>query len=167
VSTNYFVDVELPNNIEFTYRVRARFDDVVPSAYSAYSNLATTTALNEAPQAVADPTGAPTVTYPVKSNTTTTFPAPGVLANDTDVDSSVSSFRAVLYTVNFPVTGCQNGGTLTLNTNQSFTYKPKNGYSGPDKCQYIANDGVWTLDATVPMSPNSNMAEVFFTVSKK
>jgi hypothetical protein len=78
-----FVDVEqLPNNVQFTYRTRAEFDDTTPHQFSGYSKLATITAVNAAPVAVADPG------YTTSKNKNLNVPqSAGVLVNDTDVDT--------------------------------------------------------------------------------
>ncbi|MGH9384603.1 MAG: Ig-like domain-containing protein [Vicinamibacterales bacterium] len=150
---NFFVDGELPNGIEFTYRARARFDDETPSAFSDWSNTATTTAVNDPPVAVAN-------AYAARRNTTLNVAAPGVVGNDTDPDSPVSSLQAVLV-------GCNSGGTLTFGLNGAFSYRPKNGFTGTETCQYQANNGVWTVDLPhVPMSINSASAPITFTVTK-
>jgi hypothetical protein len=72
---------------------------------------------------------------------------PGVLSNDTDVDSD--PLTAVL------VTG-PTDGTLTLNNDGSFTYTPDADFYGTDTFTYKANDG--TVDgniATVTITVNS------------
>src|SRR5207244_40662 len=61
-----------------------------------------------------------------------------VLANDTDVEGD--SLTAVF------VSGPAHG-TLTLNTDGSFTYTPAGNYHGPDSFTYRANDG--SLDSVV------------------
>ena len=58
--------------------------------------------------------------------------APGVLANDTDVDGA--TLTAVL------VTGPAHG-TLALNADGSFTYTPAANFNGADSFTYRANDG--------------------------
>ena len=58
--------------------------------------------------------------------------APGVLANDTDVDGN--PLTAAL------VTGPAHG-TLALNANGSFTYTPTANYNGADSFTYTASDG--------------------------
>lgn len=58
--------------------------------------------------------------------------APGVLANDTDIDSE--SLTAVL------VSGPSHGD-LTLNPDGSFTYAPDTDFAGGDSFTYKANDG--------------------------
>src|SRR5207247_6809305 len=75
-----------------------------------------------------------------------TCAAPGVLGNDTDVDSPV--LTAVV------VTGPSHGA-LTLNANGSFTYTPAANFNGSDSFTYKANDGL--LD--------SNMATVALTIN--
>ena len=77
------------------------------------------------------------------------MPAPGVLGNDTDAEGDV--LTAVL------VAGPAHG-TLTLNTDGSFTYTPNAGYSGTDSFTYAANDGaldseVATVTLTVTATP--------------
>jgi VCBS repeat-containing protein len=95
--------------------------------------------VNDAPVANND-------SYATNEDTTLTIAAPGVLANDTDVDGN--SLTAAL------VTGPSHG-TLTLNANGSFTYTPTLNYNGPDSFTYKANDG--NLD--------SNTATVSITVN--
>src|SRR5206468_1815009 len=65
-------------------------------------------------------------------DTTLTVSAPGVLANDSDVEGDTLS--AVL--VSSPT-----HGTLTLNANGSFSYTPATNYNGSDSFTYKANDG--------------------------
>ncbi|TDQ73713.1 MBG domain-containing protein [Sphingobacterium yanglingense] len=83
------------------------------------------TAVNDAPVATND-------SYIINEDVTLTVPAPGILANDTDVDSN--TLTAVL------VTGPTNG-TLTLNANGSFTYTPNANFNGTDSFTYRASDG--------------------------
>ena len=73
--------------------------------------------------------------------------AKGVLANDTDVDSSTLTAALVAGPAH---------GTLTLNANGGLSYTPNANYTGADAFTYKANDG--TLDsgiATVNLTVNA------------
>jgi hypothetical protein len=86
----------------------------------------TVTAVNDLPVAVND-------TYPMTApGTPLTIPVPGVLGNDTDVDSA--SLNAVL------VSG-PSKGTLNLNQDGSFTYTPGPTINGSDSFTYRVSDG--------------------------
>jgi VCBS repeat-containing protein len=70
----------------------------------------------------------------------------GVLANDTDPENDpLTAIKATDPT----------NGTLTLNSDGSFTYKPRAGFSGTDSFTYKANDG----------TNDSNVATVTLTVN--
>jgi len=73
--------------------------------------------------------------YSVVENTTLTVPAPGVLANDSDPVEG-SPLTAILRSGSGP-----GNGTLTLNANGGFTYKPNTNFVGTDSFQYRASDG--------------------------
>jgi hypothetical protein len=124
----------------FTYTPDADFNGVDSFAYRASdgildSNLATVSitviSVDDAPVAVDD-------AYSTDVGTALTVEAPGVLENDSDVDSD--SLTAVLDTA-------PANGTLTLNGDGSFTYTPDAAFTGTDSFGYRANDG--TLDSTV------------------
>src|SRR5207249_3883481 len=85
----------------------------------------TITAVNDAPVAVKD-------RETRAEDTTLDVAASGVLANDSDVDGD--SLSAVL--VSQPT-----HGSLTLNSNGSFSYVPAANYNGTDSFTYKANDG--------------------------
>jgi VCBS repeat-containing protein len=110
------------------------------------SNLATVTltviSVNDAPVATADAhtTG--------EDNTLVVDAANGVLANDTDIDSSASALTAQLVTD-------VSHGTLTLNSDGSFTYVPTPDFFGTDTFTYRAADDE-------PLT--SNLATVTLTV---
>ena len=73
-----------------------------------------------------------------------TIPAPGVLANDTDVDGD--TLTAVLVDT-------VSNGTLTLNDNGSFTYTPDPYFNGTDSFTYRAKDAELTSEiATVKIN---------------
>jgi len=122
-------------NDQFTYRA---------SDGSALSNLATVsltiTPVNDAP--VADPDS-----YSTNINTGLIVPvANGVLSDDVDVDGDTLS--ALL------VSGPTNG-TLSLNSDGSFTYTPNTNFFGADAFSYKANDGsVDSNEAVVTLSVN-------------
>jgi hypothetical protein len=151
-STPAFVDFEqLPNGVPFTYKVRAEFDDVTPHEFSGFTRTATILAVNNPPTAVDD-------NYTMARNTTLNVAASGVLANDTDVDSPASFLRAVL-------TRGPESGTVTLNANGSFSYTPQTGFVGVDRFKYVANNGFWSGDPTVPLSSDSISVDVVITVT--
>jgi VCBS repeat-containing protein len=85
-------------------------------------------------------------TYTVNEDMTLNRAAPGVLNNDTDADSD--NLTAVK--INNP-----SHGTVTLNSNGSFTYTPNANYNGADSFTYRASDG----------QSNSNIATVTITIS--
>ena len=87
--------------------------------------------VNDAPVAVTD-------TVLVERDDSITVPAPGLLENDIDVEEdTLTAVRDSL----------PDHGTLTLNSNGSFTYTPIVGYEGMDYFTYHANDG--ELDSDV------------------
>jgi hypothetical protein len=93
----------------------------------------TVTPVNDAPVAHNDGT------YAVTGNTPLTVAAPGVLANDTDVDGDALTAKKFSNPAH---------GLVTLNANGSFTYTPMHDYVGPDQFTYRANDG--TVDSPDP-----------------
>jgi hypothetical protein len=85
--------------------------------------------------------------YNTDAKTKLTVAAPGVLGNDLSVDNG--AFTAAL------VKNASHG-TVILNPNGSFTYTPKNGYTGPDSFTYIDIEGASASNvATVTISVNS------------
>ena len=74
--------------------------------------------------------------YSINEDTVLSVSAPGVLANDYDLDGL--TITAVL------VTGAAHG-TVTLNPDGSFTYSPAPDYHGPDAFTYEATNGVGLL----------------------
>jgi uncharacterized delta-60 repeat protein len=88
-----------------------------------------------------DPPAAADDSYATVIDTPIAVAAPGVLANDSDVDGNPLS--TVL------VTGPANG-TLVLNANGSFTFTPATGFVGTATFTYRASDGILTSNvATV------------------
>src|SRR5262249_48844875 len=101
---------------------------------SLSSNIATVSinvaAVNDAPVAAAD-------SYTTDEDTTLTINGAGVLGNDSDVDGD--SLSAIV------VSGASHG-TLTLNSDGSFSYAPDANYNGNDSFTYKASDGVLDSD---------------------
>src|SRR5213075_916160 len=126
--------LSLNGNGSFDYVPAANYNGPDSFTYKANDGQAdsgiatvniTITDVNDAPVAVDD-------SYTTPEDTTLTIAAPGVLTNDSDVDGD--SLSAVLVS---PPTH----GSLTLNTNGSFSYVPAANYNGPDSFTYKANDG--------------------------
>ena len=118
----------------FTYRAN---DGITNSALATVS--LTVQHVNQPPVAVND-------SYTLTQGGGLNVAAPGVLANDTDVDGD--PLTAVLGTG--PV-----HGALTLGTNGGFTYIPVTNYSGADSFTYMANDGTTnSAPATVSLTVN-------------
>jgi uncharacterized delta-60 repeat protein len=119
----------------FTYTPNGNYNGTDSFTYKANDGTAdgnvatvtlTVTPVNDTPTASAD-------AYTTVEDTALTVSAPGVLANDSDVDGDVLS--AVL------VSGPAHG-TLSLNANGSFTYSPSANYNGADSFTYHASDGI-------------------------
>jgi VCBS repeat-containing protein len=128
----------------FTYAPAANYHGPDSFTYRAsdgalQSNVATVsltvTAVNDAPVAQPD-------SYTTAEDTTLNVPAPGLLANDTDVENDPLSAALVTSPAH---------GTVTLNANGSFSYTPAANYNGPDSFTYRASDGA-AESATVTVS---------------
>src|SRR5439155_998046 len=138
----------LDANGSFTYTPAANFRWSDSFTYRANdgqadSNVATVALtinpVNDAPVAANDG-------FATDEDTALTVTAPGVLGNDTDVDSPV--LTAVV------VTGPSHG-TLTLDADGGFTYTPAGNFNGSDSFTYKANDG----------QADSNVATVALTIN--
>jgi VCBS repeat-containing protein len=81
--------------------------------------------VNDAPVAEAD-------AHATDEDTALSISAPGVLANDADVDGDALTAS---------VASGPAHGTLTLNANGSFLYTPSANYNGPDSFTYKVSDG--------------------------
>ena len=103
----------------------------------------TLTAVNDAPVAVND-------NYTVQAGSTLTTSAPGILGNDTDIDTPAANLTVQ------QVAGPANG-ILTFNANGSFTYLANAGFAGTDTFTYRVNDGS-------AVNNLSNVATVTITV---
>ena len=125
----------LNDNGSFTYTPETNFCGTDTFTYKAYdgvyySNVATVTI-----NVVTIPPVAENDSYSTCMDTTLTISAPrGVLSNDYDPDNGPDPLTAVL------VSGSSHG-TLTLNSDGSFTYVPEAGFDGTDSFTYKAYDG--------------------------
>jgi parallel beta-helix repeat protein/VCBS repeat-containing protein len=148
VSTVSHGTLSLGSNGSFTYVPSPDFNGTDSFTYKASdgtneSSLATVTltvaAVNDPPQVSDD-------IYEMSEGDTLSEDPPGVLANDSDVDSA--SLTAILVSD-------ASHGKLGLNGDGSFTYTPESGFDGTDSFTYKANDG--TADssaATVTITVN-------------
>lgn len=107
--------------------------------------------INDAPLAVDD-------AYSTDRAISLIVPAPGVLSNDTDVDSG---------TLTPSIADQPDHGTVTLNTDGSFSYLPALCYDGTDSFTYTLSDGIAPPDtATVEITiDNPTAASCFYTVT--
>jgi VCBS repeat-containing protein len=137
----------LNRNGSFTYRPYANWSGTDSFTYVANdgalnSDVATVSivvrSVNDPPQAAND-------SYAIDEDIQLSISAPGVLSNDSDIDSA--TLEAVR-------TSGPAHGTLTLNRNGSFTYRPYTNWNGTDSFAYVANDG----------ASNSNTATVSILV---
>jgi autotransporter-associated beta strand protein len=88
---------------------------------------------------VYQPPAATADSYTATQGSTLTVAAPGVLANDTDPQG---------YPLTATLVSSPSNGTLSLNSNGSFTYTPNSGYLGPDSFTYEATDGYGSSSPT-------------------
>ena len=118
----------------FTYTPHANYHGADSFSYklsdgTSESNVATVSLtvnpVNDFPTANND-------SYTVAEDSVLTVAAPGVLANDSDVDGD--SLTATLVT-------STTHGSLAFNADGSFTYTPQANYNGSDSFQYAARDG--------------------------
>ena len=116
----------------FTYSVS---DSIAESAVATVA--INVVPVNDLPIAVGE-------NYSTNEDTNLTIAAPGVLANDADVDS---------VTLTALIVATPAHGTVTLSSNGSFVYRPAANYNGPDSFTYRVSDGVGTSNvATVLIS---------------
>jgi VCBS repeat-containing protein len=133
-SFTYTPDPGFFGSDSFTYKA----NDGSPAESNTATVTITVNEVNTAPTAGDN-------SYSTNEDTTLNVAAPGVLGNDTDPDGD--SLNAVLDTG-------PSDGSLTLNSNGSFTYTPDANFNGSDSFTYRASDG----------SANSNVATVTITV---
>ncbi len=143
--TNGVLSLFNPNTGAVTYSPNTNYNgpDFFRFTVSDGSLLATgtvsitVTPVNDAPVAVND-------SFSTFKNVALSLAAPGVLVNDTDVESNILS--GVLVTT-------VTHGTLSLNPNGGFLYTPSSNYTGADSFTYRAYDSGATGNvATVNIS---------------
>ena len=98
--------------------------------------------------------------YPALNTQTLNIAAPGVLSNDNDPDGSGG-----LFAIAQSGAATTQGGTVTLNTDGSFTYDaPSSAFTGVDDFTYTIQDADGnTNDATVTITVNSGDAAPYVT----
>lgn len=133
-SFSYNPAINYHGSDSFTYRVS---DGVEQSNIATVSiNVAS---VNDAPTANSN-------AYTLNQGTILSVLIPGILGNDSDPEGSV--LTAVL-------SSNVSHGTLTLNSNGSFTYIPVNSFTGVDSFKYRAFDGgLYSLVTTVKLTVN-------------
>ncbi|MDA0658164.1 MAG: Ig-like domain-containing protein [Planctomycetota bacterium] len=135
-SFNYTPNANANGTDSFTYRV---------SDGTLTSNVVTVTlnvtSVNDPPVGVAD-------SYTVNEDVTLTVnAATGVLKNDTDADGTTLTASVVTQ---------PQHGSLTLNSDGSFTYQPTANYNGTDTFTYRAGDGTsFSAATTVTITVNA------------
>jgi VCBS repeat-containing protein len=153
--------VHLADDGSFTYTPNADFDGTDRFVYRAsdgtLQSSSTTvvislTPVNDAPVSAND-------SYRVETDQSATVHAVhGVLANDWDVDGDVLTVQLVREPLH---------GTLTLNSDGSFTFVPEAGFSGDDGFSYRATDGTVTSDeATVAIAVEAPAQGGFIPVAE-
>ena len=98
--------------------------------------------------AVTPPVAAFGDAYNTDVKTAPTVAAPGVLANDISIDNGVFTASLVANAAH---------GTVVLNPDGSFTYTPKNSFTGTDTFTYVDVEG----------NASSNIATVSISVNAK
>jgi VCBS repeat-containing protein len=141
-------------NGSFSYQPSANFHGIDSFSYVVVDNASpaltsgvvvvtiTVSLVNDTPMANAD-------SYSVNEDSVLSTNAPGVLGNDTDVESDALSAELLATATN---------GALTLNANGSFSYQPAEHFNGIDSFTYRA------VDAGVP-NATSAVTTVTITVN--
>jgi hypothetical protein len=125
--------ISLSSNGAFTYHATNNFtgtDSFVYRASDGVNNSNATVTITVGPN---HEPSANTDNYVILQNNTLTVAAPGVLANDTDIDGNTLTASLVSGPAN---------GTLTFTNNGAFVYTPNTGFGGTDSFTYRANDGL-------------------------
>ena len=140
----------LNSNGSFTYTPTIGYTGSDSFTYTANDGSVASNAATVSLNVVIPPPVAGNVSYSMDKNNQLSVSTPGLLANcsDTDGDTLTASV------VNGPT-----HGTLTLNSNGSFTYTPTSGYYGADSFTYTANDGTVASNvATVSLNVLNNVS---------
>ncbi|MBW4471648.1 MAG: tandem-95 repeat protein, partial [Stenomitos rutilans HA7619-LM2] len=137
--------VVFSSNGTFTYTPNANYigndsfmylaSDGIGNSNPTTVNLSVAAPTNQAPSAVAD-------SFTLSQNST--FTTGNVLTNDSDPDNNVP-LTATL------VTGTTQG-SVTLNSNGTFTYIPTANFSGTDSFTYVAKDALGAASTTATVS---------------
>jgi hypothetical protein len=136
-TATYTPELDFNGTDSFTYKAN---DGIVDSNIATVT--ITVTEVKDQVEAVDD-------FYTTDANTTLTVEAPGVLANDIDVDNNIRAASLV--------TNVQHG-ELSLLSDGSFTYVPDPGFFGTDTfvyqlvTTYPAPQSLWTDEATVTIT---------------
>ncbi len=121
----------------FTYTPAANYFGQDSFTYTATDSTGTSapTTVTINVLSVNDPPVATAEAYDVAEDSPLSVGAPGVLANDSDLEGGALSAILVRNPAN---------GTIVLNPDGSFTYTPNFNFSGVDNFQYRASDGTDT-----------------------
>ncbi|HSG24548.1 MAG TPA: S8 family serine peptidase, partial [Anaerolineales bacterium] len=110
-----------------TFTVTLTVNDGNGGTHSTFAEIEISGAPSNDPPTAVDDSG-----YTTNEDTLLSVAAPGVLLNDSDLNGDALTASLV--------TGPSNG-TLTLNSDGSFTYTPDSNFNGSDSFTYQANDG--------------------------
>jgi VCBS repeat-containing protein len=131
-SFDYVPEANYNGNDSFTYVANDGTVDSAPATVTI-----SVAAVNDAPAASPN-------SFDATEDTTLTIAAPGVLTNDADADGDALAVALKMAAAH---------GTVALNADGSFVYKPAANYSGIDTFTYVANDGaVDSQPATVTIT---------------
>ena len=92
--------------------------------------------------------------YNIVGNISITTPNSGtgnLLSNDAGSGLAIASVNGSASSIGIPITTA-NGGTLTVNSNGSFTYNPAPGYEGADNFTYTIDNGFSNPSASITVS---------------
>ncbi len=122
----------------FSYIPTTNYTGTDSFTYTASDGVSTSSPATVTLTVSASPPVANDDAYSIAQGTTLTIPASGVLSNDYDPDN--------LPLTAVPVTQPTHG-SLTLNSDGSFSYTPTAGYTGADSFTYEASDGALTIQS--------------------